>query len=554
MNNNKTKFDTPITAFLNHKKANPEKIFLRQPIKGEVIQYSYADAALEVQCMAARLSKLPPKSHVAIISLNCAHWVLADLSIMLAGHISVPIYPTASATTITQILEHSNCRLMFIGKMPDWRSSNYLLPDRLETVSMHTEHSAMESWSGIISRYKPLDNYSLPDYDDLASIVYTSGTTGLPKGVMLSFKAIAEAGYIINNWIQLDHHDCFFSYLPLAHAAERVAVEIAAIYCGGMISFLDSLETFNEDLKAARVSIFLGVPRIWIKFQQAIESKIPAILLKTVLKIPLINTLFKKKLLEQLGFSNIKIALSGAAALPEETLKWFSQLDLPICEAYGMTESFGIATFNHPEKRRSGSVGQPLPGCDLKIAENGEVLYKNNCLMEGYYQEPELSNQTIMNNFLHTGDTGKIDSDGYLWITGRIKELFKTSKGKYISPVKIEMVLEPRANLEQICVLGSNMTQPVILASVLEKPDENKLEDFNAHLERILREVNNQLDTVERPAKWFLIDEPWNTKNNLITPTLKLRRQAIEACYLPQINKLLNDKRTIIWLKKNRQK
>ncbi|MCP4274557.1 MAG: AMP-binding protein, partial [Gammaproteobacteria bacterium] len=199
MTNNMTKFDTPITAFLNHKEANPEKIFLRQPIKGEVIQYSYADAALEVQCMAARLSKLPPKSHVAIISLNCAHWIMADLAIMLAGHISVPIYPTASATTITQILEHSNCRLMFIGKMPDWRSGNYLLPDELETVSMHTEHSAMESWSGIIGRFKPMDSYPLPDHDDLASIIYTSGTTGLPKGVMLSFKAIAEAGYLMNN-------------------------------------------------------------------------------------------------------------------------------------------------------------------------------------------------------------------------------------------------------------------------------------------------------------------------------------------------------------------
>jgi len=551
MKNNKNKFDTPIGAFLKHWQAHPEKIFLRQPINGEVISYSYADAAHEVQCMAARLCKLPAKSHVAIISLNCAHWVMADLAIMLAGHISVPIYPTASATTITQILEHSNCRLMFIGKMPDWRSSNYLLPDKLETVSMHTEHAAMESWSGITGRYKPLDNYPLPDIDDLASIIYTSGTTGQPKGVMIGYRAIADAGNLINDWIQLDHHDCFFSYLPLAHAAERVAVEIAAIYCGGMISFLDSLETFNEDLKAARVSVFLGVPRIWIKLQQAIEAKIPQALLKVALKIPVISPLIKKKLLEQLGFARVKIALSGAAALPEETLKWFSQLGLPICEAYGMTESFGLASFNHPDRRRPGSVGLPLPGCEIKIAENGEVIYKNSSLMLGYYQEPELSAQTIVDKFLHTGDTGKIDDDGYLWITGRIKEIFKTSKGKYIAPVKIEMELEPRANLEQICVLGSNMTQPVIVASVLEKPDGKELEAFNARLERILGEVNTHLDRVERPAKWFLVDEPWNPENDLITPTLKLRRQAIEARYLPQINKLLNDKRTIIWLEKN---
>jgi len=544
----KTNLETPISAFLNYNENNPEKIFLCQPLMGDIIKYTYADAALEVQCMAARLAALPPKSHVAIISLNCAHWILADLAIMLAGHISVPIYPTASARTVTQILEHSKCRLIFIGKMPDWQSKNYLLPDEIETVSMHTEHSGMESWSGITGRFDPLEKYPLPELEDLASIIYTSGTTGNPKGVMISFKTIAEAGLLIDDWIKLDDSDRFFSYLPLAHAAERIAVEIGAIYCGGAVSFLESLETFNRDLKAARVSIFLGVPRIWIKLQQAINAKLPPLLLKTVLKIPVLGRVVKRKLLEQLGFSDVKIALSGAAALPVDTLMWFEKLGLPICEAYGMTESFGIATFNHPQQRSPGSVGRPLPGCELKITENNEVIYRNNCLMDGYYKEPELTAQTIRDGFLRTGDTGSVDSDGFLWITGRVKDIFKTSKGKYVSPIKIEMELEPRANLEQICVMGSNMTQPVIVASVLKKPEPSEIEEFESRLERILKEVNNQLETVERPAKWFLIDESWTADNGLITPTLKLRRQAIEKRYLPQINLSLDDKRTIIWL------
>jgi len=546
----KTRLETPINAFLKHCQANPEKIFLRQPIKGDVIEYSYADAALEVKCMAARLLELPPKSHIAIISLNCAHWIMADLAIMLAGHISVPIYPTASITTISQILEHSACKLIFVGKMPEWQSKNYLLPDEIETVSMHTEHSGMESWSGITCRYDPLDEYRLPELTDLASIIYTSGTTGLPKGVMISFETIAGAGFLINDWIKLDNSDRFFSYLPLAHAAERIAVAIAATYCGGVISFVESLDTFNRDLKDSKASIFLGVPRIWIKLQQAIDSKIPPVLLKTLLKIPLLNNFIKQKLLSQLGFSNVRFALSGAAALPIDTLMWFERLGLPICEAYGMTESFGIATFNHPDKRSPGSVGRALPGCELKITEGDEVIYKNNCLMDGYYKEPELSAQTIRDGYLYTGDTGRIDSDGFLWITGRVKDIFKTSKGKYVSPVKVEMELEPRANLEQICVMGSNMTQPVIVASVLSKPDNQQINDFEARLERILSEVNNQLEKVERPEKWFLIDEPWTTDNGLITPTLKMRRQAIEDRYLPQIQSLLDDKRTIIWLDK----
>ena len=545
------KLQTPIDAFFTHLAVNPEKIFLRQPIDAEVIEYSYSQVALEVRSMAARLDKLPAKSHIGIISYNCAHWIMADLAIMLAGHISIPIYPTASSSTIAQILQHSECRLIFIGKLPDWQSKNYLIPTAIETISMHTEHPEMESWTGILARYPPLESFKLPDLSDMASIIYTSGTTGKPKGVMTSFNTMAEAGRIINTFIKLDNNDRFFSYLPLAHAAERVAVEIAAIYCGGVISFVDTMDSFNQNLKQAAATVFLGVPRIWIKFQQAIEAKIPPTLLKILLKIPLLNSLLKRKLLAELGFEHIKIAVSGAAALPIETLLWFERLGLPICEAYGMTESLGIANFNHPDQRVAGSVGKPLPGCEVKLAVDGEVLYKNNHLMMGYYREPELTARTIRQGYLHTGDTGTIDDDGYLWITGRVKDIFKTSKGKYVSPVKIEMELEPRANLEQICVMGSNLTQPVALGVVLTKPDKRDLAAFESRLVRILNEVNGLLENTERVAKWFLIDELWNTDNGLITPTLKLRRQAIEKKYMPQIEKLLTDKRIIIWLEKS---
>jgi len=546
-NNN---LNTPISAFLKHSETNPGKIFLRQPINGDITEYSYADAAVEIKTMAARLSELPPKSHIAIISLNCAHWVLADLAIMLAGHISIPIYPTAGSSTITQILEHSACRLIFVGKMPDWQSKNYLLPSAIETISMHTEHPHMDSWSEIISRYSPQEEYQLPELSDMVSIIYTSGTTGLPKGVMTGYQAMVEAGSLVIDWVGINKDDRFFSYLPLAHAAERIAVEISAIYCGGVISFVESMDTFNDDLKSSGATIFLGVPRIWIKFQQAIEAKLPPALIKILLKIPGLGSLLKHKLLAGLGLSNVKIAISGAAALPLETLLWFERLGLPICEAYGMTESFGISNFNHPKQRCPGSVGRPLPGCDMKIADDGEVLYKNSCLMMGYYREPELTSQTISNGYLHTGDIGKIDSDGYLWITGRVKDIFKTSKGKYVSPIKIEMEIEPRANLEQICVIGSNMVQPVVLGAVLAKPGAAELKAFESRLKRILDEVNVQLEKTERLDKWFLVDESWTTDNNLITPTLKLRRQAIEEKYMPQIEAFLSDSRDVIWLEK----
>jgi len=546
---NDTELLTPVAAFMQHAKANPKRVVFRQPVNGELIEYSFADALFEVQRIASRLLELPAKSKIGIISLNCAHWIMADLAIMLAGHISVPIYPTASTTTVAQILEHSDCRLIFVGKMPDWQSKNYLIPGVIETISMHHEHQGMESWSGATSRYSVAESYPVVDLDDLSSIIYTSGTTGMPKGVMTSFRSMAEAGALVSDWIKLTSDERYFSYLPLAHAAERVAVEISAIYCGGTISFVGSMETFNDDLVASKATVFLGVPRIWIKFQQAIESKLSPKLLKILLNIPFLNKIIKKKLLAKLGLSNVKIAISGAAALPLETLKWFENLGLPICEAYGMTESFGVSNFNHPEHRRAGSAGRLLPGFEMKIAEDGEILYKNNCLMMGYYLEPELTDQTMSDGYLRTGDTGHIDEDGYLWITGRVKDIFKTSKGKYISPIKIEMELEPRANLDQICVMGSNLTQPVVLGAIESKPEKAELANFEAKLERIMNELNQRLEKSEKLMKWFLVEEVWSTDNEMITPTLKMRRQAIEKKYMPQIEQSLTSDKTIIWLK-----
>jgi len=308
------------------------------------------------------------------------------------------------------------------------------------------------------------------------------------------------------------------------------------------------MDTFNVDLLTSKATIFLGVPRIWIKFQQAIEAKIPPVVLSILLKIPLFNNLLKAKLLESLGLSDVKIALSGAAALPLETLKWFERLGLPICEAYGMTESFGLSNFNHPDHRTSGSAGRLLPGFELKIADDGEILYKNPCLMMGYYREPELTEQTVKNGFLHTGDTGRVDENGYLWITGRIKDIFKTSKGKYVSPIKIEMELEPRANLDQVCVIGSNLAQPVVLGVIENKPSGSDLTNFESKLEGIRLELNNRLEKNEKLLKWFLVEEVWSTDNDMITPTLKMRRQAIENKYMAQIIKAMASDKSVTWL------
>jgi len=539
---------TAIQAFVENVETNPDKIYLYQPLGETIRAISYSEALDEVRRVAQWLSKYPKGSKIGILSLNCAHWLLADLATMMAGHISVPIYPTASPSTISQILQHSECACLFLGKMPPDSDEVHLLNQRMDLVSMHTERPELTNWPALLTSEPKADYKSYPGLDEMVTLIYTSGTTGMPKGVVMNNRAIAEAGAMIIDWIDIDENDRFFSYLPLAHAAERTAVAMASIYCGGEVSFVGSLDTFNEDLTRSRPTIFFGVPRIWLKFQQAVESKLNPKLLKLLLATPILGSIFARRLREKLGLDAVKIAVSGAAAIPFETLKWFDAIGIPICEAYGMSESMGVATFNHPNDRKVGSVGKPVPGAEVKIAENDEVIYSNYSTMQGYFKEPELSAQVLKDGFIYTGDTGRIDSDGFLWITGRIKDIFKTEKGKYIAPVPIESELEPRANMEQVCVMGSNLTQPLVISPIAVKPAGEELAALEARLGRVLDEVNQHLPGNEKLSHWFLVESEWSPANGMITPTLKLRRQSIEENYLPEIIKKLDQAGPIIWL------
>jgi long-chain acyl-CoA synthetase len=543
---------TPIEAFVEHAHNSPEKVFLYQPMADKLVTVTYAEALAQVNSLAKWLDRYPEHSHIGILSLNCMHWFITDLAIMLAGHVSVPIYPTASMASINQILEHGDCKCLFLGKMPPENNSLRLLDSSVEVVSMFTPREEYIDWNELVSNEVAEQEYQFPDFEQLATIVYTSGTTGMPKGVMMDYQVLANAGEILMDWIKIDSNDRFFSYLPLAHVAERTAIEMASIYSGADVSFTGSLETFSDDLARARPTVFFGVPRIWVKFQQAVESKIPPAVLRTLLATPILGKALAKKLRQKLGLGEVKIAVSGAAALPKKTMQWYDRIGIPICEAYGMSESMGTATFNHPDFRQVGSVGKPLPGTELQLMENDEIAYRNNCLMGGYYKEPELSHQTIRDGWLYTGDTGRIDEDGFVWITGRLKDIFKTEKGKYIAPLPIESELLPRSGFEQLCVMGTNMTQPVIVAPVPERPAGEELKALHERLERVMNEVNTHLPANEKLSHWFLVEEDWTTENAMITPTLKPRRQSIENRYAEAIHEAVENPQLVQWLDKNK--
>jgi long-chain acyl-CoA synthetase len=365
---------------------------------------------------------------------------------------------------------------------------------------------------------------------------------------MLSYRAIGSALATAEQVFHIDHSDRFFSYLPLAHVAERMAVEMASIYFGATVSFVRSLDHFAENLRSVEPTVFFAVPRIWLKLRHGIESRMGGrTATKLLLHTPILGKWLKQKIRSLLGFSQTRLALSAAASLPKETLDWFDSLGIEICEAYGLSETAGFSHINLPGRRRPGSVGKPFPNAQCIIADNGEILLNNPSLMEGYYKMPELSAQAIQDGWFRTGDLGKEDKDGYLYITGRVKDLFKTSKGKYISPSPIENRLVTALNIEHICVFGANLPQPIAVAVVLKEWTPAFKKQFEAQAVQVLQQLNEQLEKHERIDRLFLVNEDWTTDNGLLTPTLKIRRQQIEERYQSLPLHYRSSRKFVIW-------
>lgn len=459
-----------LKAFYHWETVASEQVFLRQPFGNDWKEYTWHEVGQQVRKMAHYLkTNLPPNSKVAILSLNCSHWIMADLAIMMAGHISVPIYPTAGKETIATILEHSESKLLFVGKLPDWPAKKEAVAKDLPKISFYQPHSGIKEWDEVIAETEPMSESPVPDLDELATIVYTSGTTGIPKGVMIDYRALSNGAAAAAQFVDIGQERAF-SYLPLAHCAERELTEIISIHTGSVISFTESLDRFQENIVSVRPSIFFGVPRIWLKFQQGIEDKVGKRKLWLLLKLPIIKNIIRKKVLEGLGLDKAKIVLSGAAALPKATMDFFDSLGLQICEAYGLTETMAFSHASKPGCRKKGSVGVTMPTAEAVLAESGEILLRSPCLMKGYYKEPIKTSEVIdEEGYFHTGDIGTIDSDGFLFITGRVKDIFKTSKGKYVSPAPIEAKLEPELGVEHLCVIGDGLPSPVAVASIHNK-------------------------------------------------------------------------------------
>ncbi|KAK1739659.1 long-chain fatty acid CoA synthetase [Skeletonema marinoi] len=540
----------------------PNKIFLTQPMGGdEVLNVTFSEFLSESKKMAAYIESLnlPAPSQIAIMSKNCVWWLMADLAIMMSGHCAVPIYPTLTADTVKYTLEHSESKLLFVGKLDThpWNEMKKGIPADMSCVSFPLCPSdvSYDKWADLIGKSEEIKEVKKRTPEEMATIIYTSGSTGVPKGVMLSFKNLTDTTFGLINTTHATENDRYLSYLPISHGMERWVGECVPFISGMHVFYAESLTTFVQDLNRCQPTLFLSVPRLWTKFQLGVFKKMPPEKLQKLLKIPIISFLVKKKLLKALGLNHVRYAGSGSAPLPPDLLAWYRSLGLELLEGYGMTENFNYSHMSQPGRGRVGYVGEPSEGVEQRIAADGEIQVKSPGMMMGYFKNEEATKETITEDgWLRTGDKGELDDAGRLKITGRTKEIFKTSKGKYVAPAPIENQYISNIRIELACVGGRGHQAANAILMLSEDAKKEAAESggkdaIEKELEELIKKVNSGLDDHEKLQFVAVVNDVWEPENGFLTPTNKIKRARIEEEYNPLMEEWYNSKKKVIWHK-----
>lgn len=526
----------PLEMLYHWERQCPDRTYLRQTINREYVDFTWGEVADEARRMVTALRHLGlvAGDKVALLSKNCAQWFIADLAMQMGQYVSVPIYPTANVDTIEYVLRHSEAKAIFVGKLDDWKSQEAGVPaDLLRIAFPYDTMPASYQWDDLLETHEPIPDSPVQEPDSLLSLVYTSGSTGKPKGAMLTVERYAWSCEKLVETVNLTQADRGFSYLPLAHITERVYIYGGSLFGGATIAFPESLDTFVEDVKRCRPTVFISVPRLWAMFRIKIHEKLPQKKLELLLKIPLVSSLIKSKLKKGLGLDQARVLGCGSAPVSPALLEWYLSIGLKVTEAWGMTENHAFSTINYPFRAdKIGTVGKAGPGVTIKISDEGEILCRCEGMMVGYYKDPEHSAEAIdAEGWLHTGDMGKLDKEGYLTITGRMKDVFKTAKGKYVAPVPIEGMLGQEPIIEQLCVIGYGMPQPVALVQLAESAAKGNRDEVLARLEAARVRVNDQLESHAKIRGILVVKTPWNIENGVLTPTMKIKRHLLEQKY-----------------------
>ena len=548
-----------IDNFYHWEKTKPNATFLRQPNGTSWKTMTYGEAGQEARTMASALKGmgLEKGDHIGILSKNCYHWILADLAIMMGNYVSVPFYASLPKKKLEEVVDLSDIKGLFIGKLDSWGDKGDDLSSDLKMIKFpqypgNAEITKGEAWGNLIANHEPLRGNPSPDLEDLWTIKFTSGTTGTPKGVMHTHKtpALVMQDEEKTGWIgimNLKEHK-FFSFLPLNHVGERMGVQVPCIYAGGSISFAESLDTFAKNIQDTQPTMLFAVPRIWTKFYQGVTAKMPQKKLNRLLSIPIVSGMTKKKIRKALGLGDIQIAATGAAITSEHLKKWYKSLGIHLIEAYGMTEVCGSMTNSPDPNSPADSVGKAIPVGEVKIdPDSGEILMKTPYIMKGYYKDPEKTAEVLVDGWMHSGDRGTKDENGYVRVIGRVKDAFKTSKGSYITPNPMEEVLSRNEYIEQCCVAGLGIPQPICLVNLSEQGQREERAVVSASLESDLKALNGSLSNYECVSTIIVNRDTWSESNDMLTPTLKVKRGKLDDVYGQNYLAWHEGKEQVVW-------
>lgn len=539
--------------FFRHEREQPDRIYLVQPLaEGRKQELSWAEVGDQVRRFAGWLlqQQLPPRSHIAILSKNCAHWIIADLAIWMAGHVSVPLQPTLSPPALRQIVEHAQTRMVIVGKLDDWQELRSGLPVSLPWVGLPLASPDPEliPWARLQEESTPLQEAVPRDRGELATIMYSSGTTGLPKGCMLSFDSMYFAA---KNYLRLfltTETDRVLSWLPLSHIAERQFIEMQSLLSGMTVYFAHSRASFIRDIRRARPTLFLGTPATWHQIRQGVQQQMQQRMLNRALAIPLIRKRAALRMLDQTGLNQVRFAVVCGDTTPTQTMDWYHRIGVRLFEIYGLTENCGYSHVGRPGRFRPGWCGLPNPGVECRIDEQGQLLVRSRATMLGYFKNPARTAAVLdADGFLQTGDRGEIDQEGFLRLSGRMTDLFHTSDGRLVVPQPIEHELLTHPLVEYACVVGQGLPQPLALLTLTEQARQLPHHEVERELEALLQRVNREMSRHEQLACMVVISDAWHRDAEATTATMLLRRGVIRARYHEFLGDWLVSGSTIVW-------
>jgi len=554
---------------------------------------SWGEYAAETRRAARALVALgvEPGGTTAILGFNRPEWVVFAMATMACGGAPAGVYTTSSASEVAYVVAHAESAVVLVENAEQWQkiaARRAELPKLRHVVLMRgaaVDDPLALTWDAFLARGDAVPEAAVDERlaairpDGVATLIYTSGTTGPPKAVMLSHRALAWTADVAKGLVQLSAEATMLSYLPLSHIAEQMFTIHGPATAGCAVYFAESLERLADHLREVRPQVFFGVPRVWEKLQLGIAAKLaeargakaaiaawarkvgaayhgrrlagrePSPLL--TLQYAVADRLVLAKVRRAVGLDQAIVCVSGAAPISRDVLDFLASFGVIVMEVYGQSEDCGPTSFNQPGAVRFGTVGRPIPGVTVKIAEDGEILVRGPNVFLGYYKDPAATAETLQDGWLCSGDLGAFDADGFLRITGRKKDLIITSGGKNVTPSNIERALEGIPLVSNAVVLGDNRNYLVALLTLDEAaltrlaadralpPDGlHRHPEVLAELQRGVDAVNEQLARVENVRRFRVLEQPFGVADGTLTPTLKVRRQLIARRYAREIEEL----------------